>query len=342
MRRSSIILAILLTIVALSLIDNMPMNDAVGSDLTTTTNVTTYTFTTSTSYTTTTTTYTLSLVTLETTSTTTSVTATYSSTIWEGVTLMTTVTAPSTLWFFETTSTTLTQIQTSTVFSPTVTIPTTQVIGASTTIYSPTITLTSTSHTETTTTITPTFVTVTTIHSPTVTLTSSTRAVTTIMPVDGPYRCIIASAAFGSELAEPVQFLREFRDQDVRSTFAGAKFEKAFNSFYYSFSPAVATAIGSSRPMSAFARLFLRPLVVILRGSSAIYRMTGFHPELRIVVAGIFSSVLLGMVYLTPLILGAQYVLRRKDRDGTWRPYSRMNVVQSRNRRNLPRAGVSE
>jgi hypothetical protein len=161
------------------------------------------------------------------------------------------------------------------------------------------------------------------------------------MPVDGPYRCIIASAAFGSELAEPVQFLREFRDQEVRSTFAGAEFNKAFNSFYYSFSPAVATAIGSSRPMSAFARLFLRPLVVILRGSSAIYRMTNFHPELRIVVAGIFSSVLLGMVYITPLILGAQYVLRKKDSAGTWTTYLRMNVVSRRNWRNPPRAGVS-
>jgi hypothetical protein len=342
MKRWPIVLVILLMTAAVLLMDDVLANDAVGSDLTTTTTqITTYTYTTSTSYTTTTTTYTLSLVTIETTSTTTSVTATYSSTIREGLTLMTTVTAFSTLYFFETASTTVTQIQTSTVFSPTLTIPTTQVIAANTTIYSPTIALTTTSQAGTTTTTTSTLLKVTTLYSPTVTVTSSTTAVTTIMPVGGPYRCIIASAAYGSELVEPVQFLREFRDQDVRSTFSGREFEKVFNSFYYSFSPVVATAIGTSRPMSIFTRLLLHPLVAILRVSSAIYRVTSSPSELRVVIAGMFASAFLGMVCITPLISVAQHVFRKKENVDTWTRYPPSDAKSGRNRRNQSRSGVS-
>lgn len=341
MRRSSTLLVILLIAAAMLLTGNVPANNVVGSDLTTTTTqITTYTYTTSTSYTTTTMTYTLSLITIETTSTTTSVTATYPSTVWEGITLMTTVTTLSTVNFFEATSTTVTQVQTSTVFSPTVTIPTTQVIGTGMTIYSPTIALTSTSQTETTTTTTSTLLRVTTLHSPTVTVTSSTTAVTTIMPIGGPYRCIIASVAYGSELAQPVQFLREFRDQDVRSAFSGREFEKVFNSFYYSFSPAVAAAIGSSRPMSAFTRLLLHPLIIALHVSSTICRIAAFPSELGIVVAGIFASALLGIIYITPLVSISQYVLGKKKDVDTWTMYPRLEAKPMRNSRNQPRSGV--
>ena len=52
--------------------------------------------------------------------------------------------------------------------------------------------------------------------------------------------CLIATAAFGSEMAPQVQFLREIRDNTVMSTQSGATFMTGFNQFYYSFSPAVA------------------------------------------------------------------------------------------------------
>ncbi|MGQ0377340.1 MAG: CFI-box-CTERM domain-containing protein, partial [Nitrososphaerota archaeon] len=51
--------------------------------------------------------------------------------------------------------------------------------------------------------------------------------------------CLIVTATFGSELAPQVQFLREIRDNTVLSTASGTSFMTAFNSFYYSFSPAV-------------------------------------------------------------------------------------------------------
>ncbi len=52
--------------------------------------------------------------------------------------------------------------------------------------------------------------------------------------------CLIATAAFGSELAPQVQQLRELRDNTVLKTNSGIAFMTTFNQFYYSFSPAVA------------------------------------------------------------------------------------------------------
>jgi hypothetical protein len=52
--------------------------------------------------------------------------------------------------------------------------------------------------------------------------------------------CLIATAAYGSELAPQVQQLREFRDNTILSTESGTAFMTGFNQFYYSFSPMIA------------------------------------------------------------------------------------------------------
>ncbi len=52
--------------------------------------------------------------------------------------------------------------------------------------------------------------------------------------------CLIATAAFGSELAPQVQLLREVRDNVLFGTSSGTSFMTGFNSIYYSFSPTVA------------------------------------------------------------------------------------------------------
>lgn len=52
--------------------------------------------------------------------------------------------------------------------------------------------------------------------------------------------CLIATAAYGTELAPQVQFLREIRDNTVMSTSTGAAFMTKFNTLYYSFSPTIA------------------------------------------------------------------------------------------------------
>ena len=52
--------------------------------------------------------------------------------------------------------------------------------------------------------------------------------------------CLIATAAYGSELAPQIQELRELRDNTILKTESGSAFMTSFNEFYYSFSPAVA------------------------------------------------------------------------------------------------------
>ena len=52
--------------------------------------------------------------------------------------------------------------------------------------------------------------------------------------------CLIATAAYGSEMAPQVQFLREIRDSKVMATESGESFMAGFNEFYYSFSPYIA------------------------------------------------------------------------------------------------------
>ncbi|EGP94513.1 CFI-box-CTERM domain-containing protein [Nitrosarchaeum koreense] len=52
--------------------------------------------------------------------------------------------------------------------------------------------------------------------------------------------CLIATAAFGSELSPQVQQLRELRDNTILATQSGTAFMTTFNQFYYSFSPIIA------------------------------------------------------------------------------------------------------
>ena len=52
--------------------------------------------------------------------------------------------------------------------------------------------------------------------------------------------CLIATAAYGTELAPQVQALREYRDETLLATGPGSAFMSAFSAAYYSFSPHMA------------------------------------------------------------------------------------------------------
>ena len=52
--------------------------------------------------------------------------------------------------------------------------------------------------------------------------------------------CLIATAAYGTEMAPQVQQLREIRDDKLMGTGIGSGFMASFNNIYYSFSPAIA------------------------------------------------------------------------------------------------------
>jgi len=76
--------------------------------------------------------------------------------------------------------------------------------------------------------------------------------------------CLIATAAFGSEMAPQVQFLREIRDGTVMSTQSGTAFMTGFNQFYYSFSPAVADYERENPVFKEMVKVSLTPLLTSL------------------------------------------------------------------------------
>lgn len=73
--------------------------------------------------------------------------------------------------------------------------------------------------------------------------------------------CLIATAAYGTEMSSQVQLLREFRDNVVLGTSSGTVFMAGFNSFYYSFSPTVADWERQSPAFREIVRITLTPML---------------------------------------------------------------------------------
>lgn len=115
-------------------------------------------------------------------------------------------------------------------------------------------------------------------------------------------KCIIATAAYGSELAAPVQFLRNFRDNEVQKTTLGAYFMAAFNHWYYSWAPTIAQQIAPSENYKAAIRVLITPLIGSLYASHIVFAaLAAASPELAILSAGLLTSAILGLIYVGPL-----------------------------------------
>lgn len=76
--------------------------------------------------------------------------------------------------------------------------------------------------------------------------------------------CLIATAAYGTEMASQVQLLREVRDGAIVETRAGAAFMDAFNHAYYAFSPAVSDLERQSPAFKEAVRAGIAPMLAIL------------------------------------------------------------------------------
>jgi len=136
--------------------------------------------------------------------------------------------------------------------------------------------------------------------------------------------CIIATAAYGSELDPHVQFLRSFRDNFALKTFAGSKFMDVFNAWYYSFSPSVASFISTSEALRAATRVAIYPLIGILHLGVLASDVFSFNSEVSVIVAGLVISALIGLVYFTPPTLLVLYLV------GRWRGVSGISRLKPR------------
>jgi hypothetical protein len=122
--------------------------------------------------------------------------------------------------------------------------------------------------------------------------------------------CLIATAAFGSELTPEVQFLRDFRDEKILSTISGSSFMNVFNAWYYSFSPSVANYERGQPWLQDTIKIGIYPLLNILQLSEKSYSL--LPGEYGSVAAGTTASILIGFVYFTPLVLGLKLVKTKR------------------------------
>ena len=73
--------------------------------------------------------------------------------------------------------------------------------------------------------------------------------------------CLIATAAFGTELSSPVQHLRELRDNSLLKTNSGTAFMSFFNTFYYSFSPQIADYQRENPLFKEIVKIMITPMI---------------------------------------------------------------------------------
>jgi len=109
--------------------------------------------------------------------------------------------------------------------------------------------------------------------------------------------CLIATAAFGSEMAPQVQFLREIRDGTVLQTQSGSTFMTGFNQFYYSFSPAIADYERENPAFKEAVKIAITPMLTSL----AILNYVDIDSEEEMLGYGIGIILLnIGMYFIAP------------------------------------------
>ena len=121
--------------------------------------------------------------------------------------------------------------------------------------------------------------------------------------------CLIATAAFGSEMAPQVQLLRELRDNTVLQTQYGSAFMAGFNEFYYSFSPVVADYERENPMLKETVKVTLTPLLTSL----AILNYVDIDTEQEMLGYGIGVILLnIGMYFVAPTAVIIAIKNRRK------------------------------
>jgi hypothetical protein len=76
-----------------------------------------------------------------------------------------------------------------------------------------------------------------------------------------PSGCFIATAAYGTPLAQEISVLRQFRDNFMDVTSVGRKLAET----YYRISPPIARAIAQHDTLRAVVRVILKPIVQLLQ-----------------------------------------------------------------------------
>ena len=110
--------------------------------------------------------------------------------------------------------------------------------------------------------------------------------------------CLIATAAYGSELSPQVQLLREIRDNQLMNTEAGTSFMNTFNDVYYSFSPYIADMERENPMFKEAVKLGLTPML------SSLAIMENANSESEVLGLGLSVIALnIGMYLAVPAVV---------------------------------------
>lgn len=89
---------------------------------------------------------------------------------------------------------------------------------------------------------------------------TSAQAPTTATTLQTKSGCFIATAAYGTPMAQEIESLRRFRDLSLESNPIG----RHLVTLYYKISPPLATIIAQNKNMRSFVRLSLKPIIHFL------------------------------------------------------------------------------
>ncbi|WP_316506780.1 peptidylprolyl isomerase [Nitrosopumilus sp.] len=112
--------------------------------------------------------------------------------------------------------------------------------------------------------------------------------------------CLIATAAYGSELAPQIQYLRELRDNTVLSTESGTAFMTGFNQLYYSFSPVIADLEREHPAFKEIVKFSITPMISTL----SILNYVEIDSEQELLSYGLGIILMnIGMYFVAPTVV---------------------------------------
>jgi len=149
------------------------------------------------------------------------------------------------------------------------------------------------------------------------TTTQETTPTVTSTPPVGP-QCIIATTAYGSEMADELAYMRYVRDNMIGSNDVGRMLVEAWNAFYYSWSPPVARLISANPQLRPIFGGALLPIVGIVHGVAYVYSsLAPFSSPFASVMGFLFACVSSLAVYVLLPSFILRIIYRRKRKTGS-------------------------
>lgn len=127
--------------------------------------------------------------------------------------------------------------------------------------------------------------------------------------------CLIATAAYGTELAPQVQLLREVRNNVLFSTDSGTSFMTTFDAIYYTFSPTISDWERQNPAFKEAVKITINPMLSTL----SVLSYVDIDSEQEMLGYGIGIILLnIGMYFAAPafLILGLRKLRKNSTRFG--------------------------